>query len=125
MPALVCGPYRVNSIRNPFIRLADGLSLLQKSFLRAVGLPGVAEVLTVTNRDLFKTADEYRETGEIAVPLGFILEPQGRNTAPAIAAAALTISKAYGPDAVLLFPDCQIISSLTCPRSKRRSATAW
>ena len=88
----------------PFIRLADGLSLLQKSFLRAVGLPGVAEVLTVTNRDLFfKTADEYRETGEARVPLGFILEPQGRNTAPAIAAAALTIGKAYGPDAVLLF----------------------
>jgi len=59
----------------PFIRLADGQSLLQKSFLRAKGLPGVAEVLTVTNRDLFfKTADEYRETGDIPMPLGFILE---------------------------------------------------
>ena len=37
------------------------------------------------------------------MPLGFILEPQGRNTAPAIAAAALTIHKQYGPDAVMLF----------------------
>ena len=88
----------------PFIRLADGLSLLQKSFLRAKGLPDVVEVLTVTNRDLFfKTADEYRETGPIPMPLGFILEPQGRNTAPAIAAAALTINQKYGPDAVMLF----------------------
>jgi mannose-1-phosphate guanylyltransferase/mannose-6-phosphate isomerase len=88
----------------PFIRLADGLSLLQKSFLRAKGLPEVVEVLTVTNRDLFfKTADEYRETGPIPMPLGFILEPQGRNTAPAIAAAALTINQKYGPDAVMLF----------------------
>jgi mannose-1-phosphate guanylyltransferase len=88
----------------PFIRLADGLSLLQKSFLRAKGLPEVVEVLTVTNRDLFfKTADEYRETGPIPMPLGFILEPQGRNTAPAIAAAAITINQQYGPDAVMLF----------------------
>jgi mannose-1-phosphate guanylyltransferase/mannose-6-phosphate isomerase len=87
----------------PFIRLADGQSLLQKSFLRAKGLPGVAEVLTVTNRDLFfKTADEYRETGDIPMPLGFILESKGRNTAPAIAAAALTISKTYGPKAIML-----------------------
>jgi mannose-1-phosphate guanylyltransferase len=88
----------------PFIRLADGLSLLQKSFLRAKGLPGAVEVQTVTNRDLFfKTADEYRETGPIPLPLGFILEPEGRNTAPAIAAAALTIHKNYGPKAVMLF----------------------
>ena len=88
----------------PFIRLADGQSLLQKSFLRAKGLPGVAEVLTVTNRDLFfKTADEYRETGSIPIQLGFILESEGRNTAPAIAAAALTIHKTYGPKAVMLF----------------------
>lgn len=88
----------------PFIRLADGQSLLQKSFLRAKGLPNVVEVLTVTNRDLFfKTADEYRETGEIPMPLGFILESEGRNTAPAIAAAALTIHQTYGPKAVMLF----------------------
>jgi len=88
----------------PFIRLADGQSLLQKSFLRAKGLPNAVEVLTVTNRDLFfKTADEYRETGPIPLPLGFILEPEGRNTAPAIAAAALTIYKRYGPKAVMLF----------------------
>jgi mannose-1-phosphate guanylyltransferase len=72
--------------------------------LRAKGLPNAVEVLTVTNRDLFfKTADEYRETGPIPVPLGFILEPEGRNTAPAIAAATLTICKRYGPKAVMLF----------------------
>jgi mannose-1-phosphate guanylyltransferase/mannose-6-phosphate isomerase len=88
----------------PFIRLADGQSLLQKSFLRAKGLPDVVEVLTVTNRDLFfKTADEYRETGDIPMPLGFILESEGRNTAPAIAAAAITLYKTYGPKAVMLF----------------------
>jgi mannose-1-phosphate guanylyltransferase/mannose-6-phosphate isomerase len=88
----------------PFIRLVDGQSLLQKSFLRAKSLPGAVEVLTVTNRDLFfKTADEYRETGFMPIPFGFILEPEGRNTAPAVAAATLSIHKKYGPEAVMLF----------------------
>lgn len=86
----------------PFIRLADGRSLLQKAFLRASSLPDVAEIVSVTNRDLlFKTVDEYRETG-IDVPRGFILEPEGRNTAPALAAAALSTQARHGDDAILL-----------------------
>src|SRR5690606_39213988 len=62
------------------------------------------EVLTVTNRDLlFKTESEYQEvTGDIRVTNSFILEPLGRNTAPAIAMAAMEISKAHGPDALML-----------------------
>ena len=87
----------------PFIRLADGQSLLQKAFLRAAVLPNVAEILTVTNRELFfETADEYNEVNTGQLSLGFILEPQGRNTAPAIAAAALTIQRLHGDDAVML-----------------------
>ena len=37
----------------PFIRLADGRSLLQKAFLRGAQLPGAKENLTVSNRELF------------------------------------------------------------------------
>ena len=44
----------------PFMKVDDGESLLQKTFLRAMNLPAVSEVMTVTNRDLyFKTEDEY------------------------------------------------------------------
>src|SRR5690606_1426185 len=87
----------------PFIRLADGESLLQKAFLRAAALPDVAEVLTVTNRDLyFKTADEYAEVNRRRMPVGFLLESDGRNTAPAIAVAALDIAKRHGGDTVML-----------------------
>lgn len=87
----------------PFIRLADGQSLLQKAFLRASALPDVGEIITVTNRDLFfKTADEYREVLRQGPNQGYILEPVGRNTAPAIAAAALSVLETQGPDAVLL-----------------------
>src|SRR5690606_39079979 len=81
----------------PFIRLDDGESLLQKAFLRAASLPGVSEVLNVTNRDLFfRTAGEYTEVNRRQVPLGFILEPAGRDAAPAIAAAALNAARRVG-----------------------------
>lgn len=88
----------------PFIRLNDGRSLLQKAFVRAAGLDGVVELLTVTNRELFfKTVDEYAELGTADVPLRFVLEPVGRNTAPAIAAAALDAKSRWPEDSALLF----------------------
>jgi len=87
----------------PFIRLADGESLLQKAFLRAVALPGVTEVLTVTNRELFfKTEDDFREVNEKGVATSFILEPFGRNTAAAVATAALHTAQTHGKDTVML-----------------------
>ncbi len=44
----------------PFLRLADGESLLQKTFQRMAALPDVKGVLTVTQRDFyFQTTDEY------------------------------------------------------------------
>jgi len=90
----------------PFIRLADGQSLLQKAWIRGAALNDVLEVLTVTNRELFfKTEDEYREVAGIGpsiVTNSFILEPFGRNTAPAIAAAALYVHEIHGSDALML-----------------------
>lgn len=87
----------------PFIRLPDGQSLLQKTFLRGAQLPGVEEILTVTNRELlFKTADEYRETNQSELALSFILEPFGRNTAAAITSAALQIKDAHDDETLML-----------------------
>lgn len=87
----------------PFMRLPDGESLLQKTFLRASRLPGVDRVITVTNRELvFGTQDHYREVDARHLPLDFILEPCGRNTAPAIAVAALYAQREYGDHSQLL-----------------------
>ena len=84
----------------PFMKVGDGESLLRKTFMRAAALPGVGEVVTVTNREyLFRTRDEYgRKPGGGT----FILEPFGRNTAPAIAMAALHAARRHGDDALLL-----------------------
>ncbi|NBS77215.1 MAG: mannose-1-phosphate guanylyltransferase/mannose-6-phosphate isomerase [Betaproteobacteria bacterium] len=87
----------------PFIRLQDGQSLLQKAFLRAIGLQDVDGLTIVTNRDFFfKTEDEFREVFQSKTSVSYILEPFGRNTAPAIAAAALKAFEEHGADAVLL-----------------------
>jgi len=109
VPAILCGgagsrlwPVSRELHPKPFIRLADGQSLLQKAFLRGARLPGVSEVLTVTNRELFfKTRDEYREVAP-AMRTSFILEPFGRGTAAAAACAALRVAKTHGRDALLL-----------------------
>jgi len=83
--------------------LSDGQSLLQKAFLRAAALPGVEEILTVTNRELFfKTEDEFVPINLANLFTSFILEPFGRNTAAAIAAAALQVAQTRGEDAILL-----------------------
>lgn len=110
IPTILCGgagsrlwPVSREQHPKPFIRLADGQSLLQKAFLRGAQLPGVIEVLTVTNRELFfKTEDEFREVNAEGIATSFILEPFGRNTAPAIVAAALQVAKTHGDDAIML-----------------------
>lgn len=87
----------------PFIRLPDGQSLLQKALLRAVAQSGVREVLTVTNRShYFKSRSEYDRLRLPDIATSFVLEPVGRNTAPAIAMAALYAATMHGEDTVLL-----------------------
>jgi len=110
IPTILCGgagsrlwPVSRESHPKPLIRLADGQSLLQKAFLRGASLAGVREILTVTNRELvFKTRDEFREVDERALPTSFILEPFGRGTAAAVAAAAIRVREEHGEDAILL-----------------------
>lgn len=110
IPTILCGgagsrlwPASREQHPKPFIRLADGQSLIQKAFLRASRQSNVSEILTVTNSELlFKTEEDYQEVNADHIPLSFILEPFGRNTAAAIAAAALHIAESHGENAILL-----------------------
>lgn len=109
IPVILCGgagsrlwPVSREMHPKPFMKLADGQSLLQKTFARAAALPEVQEILTVTNRDLFfKTADEL---GSVCPEMRstFLLEPFGRNTAAAVAAAVLQVQRMDGDNAVML-----------------------
>ena len=87
----------------PFIVLPDGQSLLQKTLLRAAALQPET-ILTITNRDYyFITRDAYAPVVATAkYKLDYLLEPLGRNTAPAIAAGAMRIRDQFGEAALML-----------------------
>lgn len=95
-------PISRESHPKPFIRLPDGQSLLQKTFSRGAKWDGVRKVVTVTNDELFfKCVEEY-EKANLPIDTDCILEPSGKNTAPAIAAAALEARQMYGDDVLLM-----------------------
>jgi mannose-1-phosphate guanylyltransferase / mannose-6-phosphate isomerase len=93
----------------PFMKLADGESLLLKTYRRAALVSetpdaGSPELVTVTNRDYyFMSRDEldHAQLGERRRGV-FLLEPTGRNTAPAVAMAAHYVQEKYGPEALIL-----------------------
>lgn len=110
IPVILCGgagsrlwPVSRELHPKPFMRLEGGQSLLQKAFLRGAALPGVTQVMTVTNRELFfKTEDEYRPVNPEGLHCSFILEPFCRNTAAAVATASLLAQRMHGDGTTLL-----------------------
>ena len=86
----------------PFMKIAGGKSLLQLTWERACALPGVSHAAVVTNMAYsYKTVEELMdETG--AKQISLLLEPVGRNTAPAVALAALWAQAKFGSDVVLV-----------------------
>jgi mannose-1-phosphate guanylyltransferase/mannose-6-phosphate isomerase len=88
----------------PFMRMGDGETLLYKTLDRALAVADAQAVLTVTAQDhYFLTRDEYaRHPRAVQVATHFLLEPAGRNTAPAIVLAALHVQARHGDDAQLL-----------------------
>ena len=83
----------------PFMEVA-GKPLLAHALERAALIAN--EALIVTNQDhYFLTENLLKETPK-APKVSYLLEPKGRNTAPAIALAVRHIRKAHGDDAVCL-----------------------
>jgi mannose-1-phosphate guanylyltransferase len=96
----------------PFMPLPDGETLLGKTAARAWALEGVDALLTVTNRDYyFHTKDTYSATGAPqAASTIYLLEPFGRNTAPAVAVGALCAqARGFGGHVLLVMPADHLI----------------
>ena len=96
----------------PFMPLPDGETLLGKTAARALALRDADTLITVTNRDYyFHTKDTYAST-----PLPqqanaiYVLEPFGRNTAPAVAIGALCAqARGWGDRVLLVMPADHLI----------------
>ena len=111
LPVLLCGgsgtrlwPLSRLSMPKQFLRLMDGRSLFQQTVARLANLPESLPPLVVCHGNYRHLAcDHLKEIG--VEPLMLIKEPAGRNTGPAIAAAAFWAAR-HAPDAVLLCVPC-------------------
>jgi mannose-1-phosphate guanylyltransferase/mannose-6-phosphate isomerase len=79
--------------------LAGQHSMLQETAMRVARAPFAAPVVVCNDEHLFAITEQLREAD--ATPQAIIIEPVGRNTAPAAAVAALYLV-ARDPDAVML-----------------------
>lgn len=111
VPVILCGgsgtrlwPLSRTGFPKQFLVLSGTTSLFQQAVARVNGLAAadihVAETLVVTNEEhRFLALDQLREMKDVAATL--LLEPAGRNTAPALTLAALQASVA-GEDPILV-----------------------
>ena len=108
-------PVSRSAYPKPFMRMADGESLLYKTLTRALRVASEGNVLTVTGRDFyFLNRDEYARHPDADIDrMRFLLEPAGRNTAPAIVLAALHVREHFGAEAsLLILPADHLISDV-------------
>ncbi|RJQ48214.1 MAG: mannose-1-phosphate guanylyltransferase/mannose-6-phosphate isomerase [Gammaproteobacteria bacterium] len=90
--------------------LAGEGTLLQQTITRLDGLSGVSPPMLVCNEEhRFLVAEQVRQLGKD--PLDIILEPVGRNTAPALTLAALSLLKQEENALMLVMPADHVIQS--------------
>lgn len=91
-----------------FLPLVSGHTMLQETVLRLNGVAGLKSPIAVCNEDhRFMLAEQLWEIG--VKPAAIILEPVGKNTAPAVAMAALSAESEN--DILLILPADHVIGN--------------
>lgn len=106
-PVILCGgsgtrlwPMSRGAFPKQYLKLTSDKTLVQQTALRLHGMRGISAPVVITGNDhRFLVAQQLREVG--VVPSSIVLEPAPRNTAPAVAVAAL-LAIQQSPDALLL-----------------------
>lgn len=105
-----------------FLPLAGELTMLQATWQRVAPIASRGPLVIANEEHRFVAAEQLQQVG--AEPAAIILEPVGRNTAPAIAVAALEATR-DGADALLLvLPSDHVITNETAFRSAVQAAAA-
>lgn len=93
-------PLSREALPKQFLNLVSSESLLQETLRRAAGIPAASGPIVVSNHEhRFLVAEQLRAAG--VRPHTLFLEPEGKNTAPAIAVAAIRLLQ-EDPEAVML-----------------------
>lgn len=105
-----------------FLPLASEQTMLQATWQRVAPIAARGPLVIANEEHRFVAAEQLQQVG--AEPAAIILEPVGRNTAPAIAVAALEATR-DGADALLLvLPSDHVINNETAFRSAVQAAAA-
>jgi mannose-1-phosphate guanylyltransferase/mannose-6-phosphate isomerase len=129
-PVILCGgngtrlwPLSRTALPKQFLPLVTNKTLFQETLLRLQGLPDLAAPLIVCNTEhRFLAAEQLREI-EIT-PLPLILEPVSRNTAPAVAIAALSAMKENEEATLLVLPADHLVQDVAAFHAAINSAVA-
>lgn len=91
--------------------LVSGRTLLQETVLRIQNLPDIAPPVVICNQEhRFLVAEQLKQIG--VMDAAIILEPEGKNTAPAAAIAALYLNQQGINPTLLLLPADHIIQDM-------------
>lgn len=115
IPVILCGgagtrlwPLSRELYPKQLLALVDEFSLLQNTVTRCAGHPDVTDPVLVCNEEhRFLVAEQLREIG--VSPSKIILEPEGRNTAPAVALAAHEVLKQDDDAVLVILPSDHVI----------------
>jgi mannose-1-phosphate guanylyltransferase/mannose-6-phosphate isomerase len=117
-------PVSREAFPKPFMKLGGELSLLQRTLSRCLPLADGGRAAIVTNKEyLFKTREEIeRLPAARGTACTQLLEPVGRNTAPAIAIAALWAEEVAPGATLLVLPADHLIPDEAAFQASARSA---
>ncbi len=97
-PIILCGgagvrlwPASTPAAPKPFLPLLGGHSLFQRTILRMAALAAAEPPLVVAGAA--HVAQARRQTEDLRAPASFIVEPEGRDSGPAVVASALWIAR--------------------------------
>ncbi|MEJ1098103.1 MULTISPECIES: mannose-1-phosphate guanylyltransferase/mannose-6-phosphate isomerase [unclassified Pseudoxanthomonas] len=90
-----------------FLPLVGEDTMLQATWKRVAPVAGAAPIVVANQEHRFMAAEQLRECG--VVPAALILEPIGRNTAPAIAIAALQACSICDDALLLVLPSDHVV----------------
>jgi mannose-1-phosphate guanylyltransferase/mannose-6-phosphate isomerase len=105
-----------------FLPLAGQDTMLQATWRRVAALADAAPIVVAGEEHRFLVAEQLRLVG--APTPAIVLEPVGRNTAPAIAAAALQATTDGGDPLLLVLPSDHVVADAEAFRAAVRVASA-
>ena len=103
-----------------FLPLVGEHTMLQATWERIAPLASAAPMVVANEEHRFMVAEQLRQVG--CVPSAILLEPVGRNTAPAIAVAALQAMREGTDPLLLVLPSDHVISDAPAFQAAVRQA---